>query len=284
RELLKFLWMSSTTVDYGGLANALKLKCPKCNRLFSKDPHSHPHTLSCGHLLCTSCCGSYKTRTCPTCKSTSREPFVKNLAIFDFQEQFMERLEKMRKGESAIDEEDEEIEVKEEMDVECSECGKEIKRGEGRACWDTFCNKYRDPLCWKCIGKTHSGHITAPFLPHSDHQMCFGAHKAVDHSRFPDRKIIDAGGIQFKVSASFLATHSPYFNKLFYGTPEKRDQLHFKMDEDPSILGDLLDLMYTKHKKIKCCEMCQRKTEGRLQLARTIELLPALKHFDSLVR
>ncbi|GMS95426.1 hypothetical protein PENTCL1PPCAC_17601, partial [Pristionchus entomophagus] len=223
-------------------------------------------------------------RKCPTCSTNCKEPFIENLSFLDFQDQYLDMIKKIKNGDP-IEEEEDEVEIMEEMEenrIECSECEKETKMSQLRECWKRPCEK---PICWNCVASIHSEHITSPYSPNADHLTVYESHKSIDISRFPDRRVLDVQGMVFDVSASLLATHSPFFYEMFYGSAEKRSQTHFELDEEPWTFIDLLDIMMMKQNKSKCCDQCIGPMHGpRVRMAERLQLIYVLNHLASIPR
>lgn len=179
--------------------------------------------------------------------------------------------------------------------VMCEEC--DVFHSEDELLKCTYCDKSN--VCYPCLFENHDGHGWSKKDVHADHR---NHHKSTDHSLFADRRVLNVNGQEFVVSATLLSMHSPFFENLFFGSPNAMSLSQFSLDADPTQFSDLMDMIYPYYHRKRvydsgcdsnsrrwesnthreCCEECTQKLEDRFQLMIRFEftnLLHRMSHF-----
>ncbi|GMT14684.1 hypothetical protein PFISCL1PPCAC_5981, partial [Pristionchus fissidentatus] len=269
----RFFWMNNARKACYMNSNdsSFYIICPKCRNKFSDD--RVPRSLDCGHSACTECARVYKQShrgqpfaECSVCNNQTKRKDEMDLPVNSLLLNIARQL----------------IAYATQGKIRCETCDGHFEEKDLRLCLDTQCAKFRRPACIRCFFEKHDGHRVAKYTPEV-HSTFHGVYKKVDHSNFADRRIIDAQGTEFIVSASYLSSHSPYFLNLFYGSPEAKSELRLVIDVSPETLSDLLNLVYPSpsHERPynisgstvrNCCDTCQNSASSRLKLAIQLEL------------
>ncbi|GMT16690.1 hypothetical protein PFISCL1PPCAC_7987, partial [Pristionchus fissidentatus] len=258
--------------------------CPKFRCTITAD--NVPRTLDCGHSACTGCARVFRHAgrkqpyaRCAVCGHVTRRQADWNPPINQPLLKIITELGKLtvttRIGKTS-----------------CTSCKGFYEEKEMRICQTMKCNSFRQSLCLQCCVHKHEGHAFIK-IQNDIHASFRGNHKRVDHS-FSDRRVIDARGEQFAVSATYLSAHSPFFSRLFYGSPVAMVTASFPMDIDPATFADLLDMVYPcKDDDLpyivngaytrKCCDHCTQTAADRLRLALKLELTLAIDRLNRVV-
>ncbi|GMT16691.1 hypothetical protein PFISCL1PPCAC_7988, partial [Pristionchus fissidentatus] len=154
---------------------------------------------------------------------------------------------------------------------ECGECKEKFDTNDMRACLERNCTMYRKLVCFTCCVDGHSQHKKSK----NGRECTIGKLGRIDHSKFPDRRVLVAEGKEIIVSGTMLAMRSPYFLYLFYRNPARMKIDRFELPFDPIDLSILLDHVYYPFMKdvYPCeCTDCLERLSSVEMLAKLLKI------------
>ncbi|GMT14685.1 hypothetical protein PFISCL1PPCAC_5982, partial [Pristionchus fissidentatus] len=283
--------MNATTVS---MDTILAVFCG-CGTRLGEGQRNRPHNLDCGHSMCSGCvqiglrrvraqqftvrCNFNNCNKMTTSKTDSLPLNHSLIALW-------REMKLKRPIETRVPSSGNTINEKRRMEgIDCAECGEKTREEKSRICLDENCDKFRLPICFVCCVNVHSSHKKGVYKNPESHIIKRGLHKTIDHSPYPDRRVVTVGKEEFVVSASLLSLQSPYFYNLFFGTPESEKINSFTLNCNPIDFSDLLDHFYSKNDTLQnCCDECNSRRSKLFQLASQLEIQSMKEKFEVVTR